>query len=176
MAKSPLANKEAAAEGMQEAVANAAANVALEQMGQAGLASRIFTRDNADLNEAAANAAGAFGAAIEKGKPKGLPKGEPKGLPSDRSKAINDDGEIINAITGLTEDQQIAANLAEKEKQSNNADLFGAYKNAQNALRTFENANPGAPFGDFVDEAMKNKYLELEAARAAARKAYTEIQ
>lgn len=152
MAKSPLANKEALAEGMQEAVANAAANAALEQIGQTGLAGA---------------AAGTVG--------KGLPT-VAKGLPSDRSKAINEEGEIINAITGLTEDQQIAANLAEKEKQSNNADLFGAYKNAQNALRTFENANPGAPFGDFVDEAMKNKYLELEAARAAARKAYTEIQ
>lgn len=148
MAKSPLANKEALAEGMQEAVANAAANVALEQIGEAGLA----------------NAAGALGAAVG------------KGLPGDRSKAVNEQGEIINAITGLTEDQQIAANLAEKEKQNNNADLFGAYKDAQNALRSFEDANPGAPFGDFVDEAMKNKYLELERARTAARKAYKEIQ
>ncbi len=150
MAKSPLANKEALAEGMQEAVANAAANVALEQIGQAGLAGA---------------AGGAIGTAIPG-----------KGLPSDRSKAVNEEGEIINAITGLTEDQQIAANLAEKEKQSNNADLFGAYKDAQNALRAFENDNPGAPFGDFVDEAMKNKYLQLEAARSAARKAYKEIQ
>ena len=159
MAKSPLANKEAAAEGMQEVIANAAANAALEQVGQA-----MPVIGQAGLAGAAAGTVG-----------KGLPT-VAKGLPSDRSKAINEEGEIINAITGLTEDQQIAANLAEKEKQSNNADLFGAYKNAQNALRTFENANPGAPFGDFVDEAMKNKYLELEAARAAARKAYTEIQ
>ena len=148
MAKSPLANKEAITEGMQEAVANAAANVALEQIGQTGLA----------------NAAGAAGAVLG------------KGLPSDRSKAINEDGEIINAITGLTEDQQIAANLAEKEKQSNNKDLYGAYKDAQNALSSFEDANPGAAFGEFADEVMKNKYLELEAARAAARNAYKNIQ
>ena len=149
MAKSPLANKDALAEGMQEAVANAAANVALEQIGQAGLA-------------------GAVGGAIV--------YGLPKGLPSDRSKAINEDGKIINAITGLTEEQQIAANLAEKEKQSNNQDLYGAYKAAQNALRSFENTNPGAYFGDFADDAMKQKYLELEAARTAARNAYKEIQ
>jgi hypothetical protein len=156
MAKSPLANKE----GIQEVIANAAANAALEQLGANTGAAGL----NAGLNAAAANAAGAAGANVG------------KGLPSDRSKAVNEEGEIVNALTGLTEDQQIAANLAEKEKQSNNADLFGAYKDAQNALRAFENDNPGAPFGDFVDEAMKNKYLQLEAARTAARKAYKEIQ
>ena len=81
-----------------------------------------------------------------------IEKGLPKGLPSDRSKAINEDGKIINAITGLTEEQQIAANLAEKEKQSNNQDLYGAYKAAQNALRSFENTNPGAYFSWSVED------------------------
>ena len=66
--------------------------------------------------------------------------------------------------------------MNEKEKQSNNQDLYGAYKAAQNALRSFENTNPGAYFGDFADVAMKQKSRELEAARTAARNAYKEIQ
>ena len=152
MAKSPLANKEA----MQEVIANAAANAALEQLGANAGAAGL----NAGLNAAAAGAAGAAGANIG------------KGLPSDRSKAVNEQGEIVNALTGLTEDEQIAANLAEKEKQMNNKDLYGSYQNARNALRAFENDNPGAPFGDFADEAVKQQYLELEAAKDAARDAY----
>ena len=71
----------------------------------------------------------------------------------------------VNAITGRTQEEQYAANMAEKQKQVNNKDLYTSYMKARAAKKAWEDSDPE----NFLREYPQQQ--QLDSLRTAYKKA-----
>ena len=71
----------------------------------------------------------------------------------------------VNAITGRTQQEQNAINIAEKQKQVNNKDLYASYMKARADKKAWENSDPENFLKDYPQQ------QQLDSLYAAYKKA-----